>query len=53
MYPACANAGDKIIAKSVVIVLCVRFLLPLSQQKAWSPNTSWLWCPHVQRVFGG
>ncbi len=53
MYPACVNAGDKIVAKSVATVLCVRLLLPLSQQKAWLPNTSWSWCPHVQRVFGG
>jgi hypothetical protein len=28
MYPACAkNAGDRVVAKSVAIVFCVRFLL--------------------------
>ena len=36
-YPACARAGDRAPARSVAMMLCVRFLLPRSQQKAWSP----------------
>ena len=34
MYPACARAGDRAPARSVAMMLCVRFLLPRSQQKA-------------------
>jgi hypothetical protein len=54
MYPACTNSGDRIIGKSLAVVLCVHFLLSLSQQKAWLPKTPlWTWYPHMQHVFGG
>jgi len=43
-----------IIGKSLAVVLCVHFLLSLSQQKAWLPKTPlWTWYPHMQHVFGG
>jgi hypothetical protein len=53
MYPACVSAGERIIAKSSAIDLCVHFLLPLLQQNAWSPKMSWSRCPHVHHVCGG
>ena len=33
----CARAGDRAPATSLAMILCARFLLPRSQQKAWSP----------------
>ena len=35
--PDCTRTGDRAPAKSIAIMLCARFLLPRSQQKAWSP----------------
>jgi len=53
MYPAWAKAGDKARAKSWAMTLCARFLLPRSQQKAWSPNSSCSLWPQMQGMLGG
>ncbi len=53
MYPACASAGERIIAKLLAIELCVHFLLPLLQQNEWSPKMSWSRCLYVHSVCGG
>ncbi len=54
-YPACAKAddSDRVRANSLAMMLCARFLLPLSQQKAWSPKISCVWWPQVHGVFFG
>ena len=52
-YPACAKAGDRARAKSLAMTLYARFLLPLSQQKAWSPKMSCIWWPQRHGVFAG
>ena len=39
-YPACAKAGERARANSFAMTLWARFLLPLLQQKAWSPKIS-------------
>ena len=52
-YPACVRAGDRASANSVAMTLWARFLLPLSQWKAWSPKMSCVWWPQVHGVLCG
>jgi hypothetical protein len=47
VYPAVERQGDKAEANCLDIMLCALFLLPVTQQKAWSLKRSCVACPQV------